>query len=125
MVLSSHLARAVALLSVIAPAYAAELTGLSSEDRQSIELACIVAKSEGPAAYHACLTGQLAGLGQAISDPPPRSGAQSPPASISVPRPKVPDGREVIVSGSWDKGCYVEARSNGQVFRMLLDTGAS
>jgi clan AA aspartic protease (TIGR02281 family) len=40
-------------------------------------------------------------------------------------RPQVMDGREIVASGSWGKGCYVEARSNGQLFRMLLDTGAS
>jgi clan AA aspartic protease (TIGR02281 family) len=104
---------------------APDLTKLSSDDLQSIELACIIAKNHGPADYHACLNNQLAALGQAKSLPQPGSGAQSPPASVSIPRPKVADGREIVVSGSWDKGCYVEARSNGQVFRMLLDTGAS
>ena len=43
--------------------HAPNLTRLSVDDRQTVELACINAKSEGPAAYHACLYIQLARLG--------------------------------------------------------------
>jgi hypothetical protein len=63
MVVFSFLARVGVFLSVIAPALATELTGLSSDDRQSIELACVIDKGHGPAAYHACLNNQLAQLG--------------------------------------------------------------
>src|SRR5262249_9479394 len=42
---------------------APDLTRLSVDDRQSIAIACIIAKHHGPAAYHACLNSQLASLG--------------------------------------------------------------
>ena len=120
----SFLARAVLLLSLIAPAFGADLTQLSSDDRQSIELACIIAKSHGPADYHTCLNNQLANLGLARRDPLPRSSGRSSP-TVRAPSTQVTDGREIVALGSWGKGCYVEARSNGQIFPMLLDTGAS
>ena len=59
----------IALLAsgiVFSPIHAgrgADLSDLSPDDRQSVELACINAKSDGPAAYHACLYIQLASLG--------------------------------------------------------------
>jgi hypothetical protein len=52
-----------ALLTLTAPAHAQSLAGLSSDDRSSIELACIIAKGDGPATYHACLSQQLRQLG--------------------------------------------------------------
>ena len=103
---------------------APDLAELSSEDRQSIELACIIAKGEGPAAYHACLSSQLGSLRSAKTGPQSFGSAQSSSGIAPVPHPPT-DGREIVASGSWDKGCYVEARSNGRVFRMLLDTGAT
>jgi hypothetical protein len=39
-----------------------DLTGLSWDDRQNVELACSMAKVEGPATYHSCLNAQLHGL---------------------------------------------------------------
>jgi hypothetical protein len=51
----------VALLALTA--HAQSLDDLSSDDRSSIELACINAKVEGPATYHACLNRQLRQLG--------------------------------------------------------------
>jgi len=36
-----------------------DLSGLSFDDRTSIELACIIEKGNGPATYHACLQKQL------------------------------------------------------------------
>jgi len=59
----------IALLTsgiVFSPIHAgrgADLSDLSPDDRQSVELACINAKAEGPVAYHACLNDQLASLG--------------------------------------------------------------
>ena len=59
----------IALLAsgiVFSPIHAgrgADLSDLSPDDRQSVELACINAKGEGPVAYHACLNNQLASLG--------------------------------------------------------------
>jgi len=41
---------------------AQDLSGLSWDDRQSIEIACINAKAEGPATYHNCLNTQLRAL---------------------------------------------------------------
>ena len=41
----------------------ADLSALSPDDRQSMELACVIAKGNGPASYHACLNSQLASLG--------------------------------------------------------------
>lgn len=55
-----------ALLMLTAPAYTQSLDGLSSDDRNSIELACVIAKGDGPATYHACLKRQL----DALSNPP-------------------------------------------------------
>jgi hypothetical protein len=52
-----------ALLTLPAPAQTQSLAGLSDDDRSSIELACINAKVEGPATYHACLNRQLRLLG--------------------------------------------------------------
>jgi hypothetical protein len=52
-----------ALLMLTAPAYTQSLNGLSSDDRNSIELACVIAKGDGPATYHACLNQQLRQLG--------------------------------------------------------------
>jgi|ERR1035437_2284867 hypothetical protein len=48
-----------ALLTLTASAHTQSLAGLSYDDRSSIELACINAKVEGPATYHACLNQQL------------------------------------------------------------------
>ena len=51
------------VLSAIHAARGADLSDLSPDDRQSVELACIFAKGDGPAAYQACLNNQLASLG--------------------------------------------------------------
>jgi len=68
----------------------------------------------------------LASVGEAKTDSPPRHPGTvgSPTASISAPRSQV-NGREIVATGSWGKGCYVVANINGKVFRLLLDTGAS
>ena len=44
------------------PATIPDLSGYDRETRQSIELACIVKKSDGPVAYGACLKRQMASL---------------------------------------------------------------
>ena len=44
------------------PATIPDLSGYDRETRQSIELACIVKKSDGPVAYGACLNQQIASL---------------------------------------------------------------
>jgi hypothetical protein len=54
-----------ALFTLAYPAHTQSLDGLSSDDRSSIGLACINAKVEGPATYHACLNRQLHELGNA------------------------------------------------------------
>jgi hypothetical protein len=58
-----------AICTVVAQS-APSLSGLSAEDRTSIEAACSTAKYvEGPAAYHACLQRQLGALsGSRFSD---------------------------------------------------------
>src|SRR6266516_4085799 len=45
--------------ALVAHAQQPTLSGLNSDDRSSIELACVVANSNGPGAYHACLRNQL------------------------------------------------------------------
>ena len=69
-------------ICAVAAQIAPSLSGLSSDDRDSIEMACIVEKNlNGPAAYHACLEQQLralaaskrpdiAGLSNAWQNPP-------------------------------------------------------
>ena len=52
-----------ALFALAFPAHSQSLAGLSYDDRTSIELACILAKGNGPATYHACLSRQLSQLG--------------------------------------------------------------
>jgi hypothetical protein len=52
-----------ALLELTVPAHTQSLDGLSYSDRSSLEMACILAKSNGPATYHACLNQQLSLLG--------------------------------------------------------------
>jgi len=44
---------------LIAQTQQPNLSGLNSDDRNSIDLACVIAKGDGPAAYHACLQKQL------------------------------------------------------------------
>jgi hypothetical protein len=44
------------------PANIPDLSGYDRDTRQSIELACIVKKSDGPVAYGACLNRQIASL---------------------------------------------------------------
>jgi hypothetical protein len=51
------------IFCAVGSAGSAEFSALSAGDRQSIELACITAKANGPALYHACLNNQLASLG--------------------------------------------------------------
>jgi hypothetical protein len=46
-----------------------DLSKLTSDERQSIELACVVAKTSGPAAYNQCLTNQLAQLSRSVRQP--------------------------------------------------------
>src|SRR5262249_35014506 len=51
------------VFSAIQAVRGADLSALSPDDRLSIELACFIAKSHGPADYHACLNSQLVSLG--------------------------------------------------------------
>jgi hypothetical protein len=55
------------LLAVIPNGYSQSLAALSTEDRSSIEMACIVAKSQGPSSYHQCLNQQLRELGNSTA----------------------------------------------------------
>jgi len=51
------------VFSAIHAGRGADLSALSPDDRQSVEMACSFAKNGGPAVYHACLNSQLARLG--------------------------------------------------------------
>ncbi len=51
------------LLFLTSASKAQDLSNLSPDDRQSIEIACVFAKSDGPATYHNCLNKQLLALG--------------------------------------------------------------
>lgn len=53
----------ICLLILIGSCVSQDLSGLSSDDRQSVEIACVVAKGNGPASYHDCLNTQLRKLG--------------------------------------------------------------
>ena len=44
-------------------ASAQDMSGLSYDDQTSLEVACVVAKTQGPASYHSCLNRQLTQLG--------------------------------------------------------------
>jgi clan AA aspartic protease (TIGR02281 family) len=54
------------------------------------------------------------------TDKPGSASAETRPP---IARPE--NGGEIVASGSPSNGCYIEARANGEVFRFLLDTGAS
>ncbi|MBE58124.1 MAG: hypothetical protein CMD66_01700 [Gammaproteobacteria bacterium] len=45
------------------PSRAPDLSGLDSDTRSSIGVACVTAKSEGPARYYECVNAQLASIG--------------------------------------------------------------
>jgi clan AA aspartic protease (TIGR02281 family) len=49
-------------------------------------------------------------------------GTVRPPIARPAPAEK---GRVIVASGSVGKGCFIEARANGEVFPMLLDTGST
>jgi hypothetical protein len=56
---------------LVAQAQGPDLSPLSSDDRLSVELACVIDKGNGPAPYHACLQRQLGAM----------SGSRSPDLS--------------------------------------------
>src|SRR5215472_8299167 len=62
--LFQSIAAVVVFLSLIAPTCAADLSHLTSDDRQNIQIACVGARSSGPVAYNACVAQQTANLGQ-------------------------------------------------------------
>ena len=54
---------------MVAQAQQPDLSALNSDDQSSIELACVIAKTNGPATYHACLQNQLRAMsGSSIPD---------------------------------------------------------
>ncbi len=59
---------------------AVDLTGLDSDTRSSIEVACVTAKTEGSARYYECVNNQLASIGlnanRVASDPPKKRSQQ-------------------------------------------------
>jgi hypothetical protein len=68
-----------------------DLSSLTSDERQSIEIACVIAKSNGPAAYNQCLSNQLAQLSNTaprahFSQPGPSNKVNSSPASSNITR---------------------------------------
>jgi hypothetical protein len=71
------------------------LSSLDAETRQSIELACLMEKIEGPAAYGRCLNAQLNSIGVQPSDP---ARAPSTDPSLAAPRtrPLIPPKRPPI-----------------------------
>jgi len=56
-----------------------DISRLDRETRQSIELACINAKVQGPARYASCINQQLASIGQAPGEVPKQRYAPPPP----------------------------------------------
>ena len=56
----------VLILSGIAQAQTPDLSGLDRDTRQSIELACITEKTQGPAPYRGCLEQQLQSIGISV-----------------------------------------------------------
>jgi hypothetical protein len=53
----------ILLLSGSAVAQTPDLSGLDRDTRQSIEIACVGAKTDGPAPYRKCLERQLKSIG--------------------------------------------------------------
>lgn len=53
----------IAFISSMGACIAQDLSKLSYDDRQSIELACSMAKVQGPSIYHGCLNANLQKLG--------------------------------------------------------------
>ena len=60
---------------LVAQAQQPDLSVLNSDDRISLELACVIDKGNGPAAYHACVRKQLQAMSG--SSLPDRSGLNS------------------------------------------------
>src|SRR5215831_5180284 len=73
--LFQSIAAVVVFLSLIAPTCAADLSHLTSDDRQNIQIACVGARSSGPVAYNACVAQQTASLAK---DTPPTSPVSLP-----------------------------------------------
>ena len=82
---------AISLATILlVPAHPQSLAGLSYDDRSSIELACINAKVEGPATYHACLNRQLRQFGSTSASTNTVGATSSPEPPVSDPTVLLP-----------------------------------
>ena len=97
----------LALISLIGPllsptslAHAADLSGLSFDDRNNIQIACVSERSDGPVAYNQCVQRQLAALGNPPSSIDASTGLSSPQKSLapvaSSTAPAVPTGAHSV-----------------------------
>jgi hypothetical protein len=76
--------------SLIYSVFAADLSGLTYDDRRNIETACILSRSSGPAAYNQCVSHYVAELRQSPSSSvnnKPSPGNTTQAARSSVPAP--------------------------------------
>jgi clan AA aspartic protease (TIGR02281 family) len=71
----------------------------------------------------------ILGCGNAVEKPHDATGngTARPPIVRPAPVEKTSGkkGRVIVASGSAGRGCFIEARANGETFRMLLDTGST
>jgi hypothetical protein len=90
-----------------------DLSAISSDDRSSIELACVIDRGNGPAAYHACVQKQLGAMSGSKS--PDLSGLSSddrssrPDATTTAPSPNISGTGLGAENGS----CYGDLNANG------------
>jgi hypothetical protein len=89
---------------LVAQAQGPDLSPLSSDDRLSVELACVIDKGNGPAPYHACLQRQLGTMSGSRSLD--LSGLN---ATTTVPSPITSGTRLCAENGS----CYGDLNANG------------
>jgi hypothetical protein len=99
---------------LIAQTQQPNLSGLNSDDRNSIDLACVIAKGDGPAAYHACLQKQLRAMSG--SSLPDLSGSNSdnrtsgPDATRTASPPPSTSGTGLCAENG---SCYGDPNANG------------
>ena len=99
--------------ALVAQAQQPTLSGLNSDDRSSIELACVVANSNGPAAYHACLRNQLRAMSG--SSLPDLSGLNSDDRTLRSDTTKINPSPTISGTGlcAENGSCYGDRNANG------------
>src|SRR5690242_12907333 len=73
------------LFSLTLPAHAADVSGLSEDDRNNIQIACALQRSNGPVAYNRCVQRQLADLRSSEPSGHAEVGIAAPVEQQSVP----------------------------------------